>query len=254
MCHLQGLWTKYKSKGLVILGFDEADDKQIALEMLRQNGATFPNIVDSSDAAEKVCFQQYQGGYGSAVPMSYIIDRDGKIVDAWYGYEEGHSRAMATLKKLGGSLAEAIGRDMDAKFAKSAEEVAIAAHRLFKAIRAADYDHDWIGTKDWEHFPAKDAAYYRTRNQSGWVRWVCKKFKANPITDVQLGRVFSGPDGKPTLHFALRLKDGETLQGDLPFKWDSERKQWIGFTGLDWHLHSNPWADWWNDFNRRNRK
>ena len=44
---------QYKDKGLVVLGFDCADDKQIALEMLRDNGVTFPNIVDSSDAALK---------------------------------------------------------------------------------------------------------------------------------------------------------------------------------------------------------
>jgi peroxiredoxin len=35
----------------------------------------------------------------SAVPMTYVIGRDGKVVDAWYGYEEG--RAQKALKKLG---------------------------------------------------------------------------------------------------------------------------------------------------------
>jgi glutathione peroxidase-family protein len=57
MCHLQELYTKYKSKGLVVLGFDASDDKKIALQLLRENGATFPNILDSSDAAQKVCFE-----------------------------------------------------------------------------------------------------------------------------------------------------------------------------------------------------
>ena len=72
---------------------------------------------------------------------------------------------------------------------------------------------------------------------------------------MKLGKVFPGPDGKPTLHFELRLKNGEILQGDLPFKWDSQRKQWIGWEGLDWHLHrNNPWAGWWNDVNRRDHK
>ena len=78
------------------------------------------------------------------------------------------------------------------------------------------------------------------RNYPGWVRWVCRKFKANPITEVRLGNVFAGPDGAPTVHFELHLKGGEVLQGDLPFHWDSERRQWIGWQGLDWHMHLPP--------------
>ena len=101
MCHLQDLYMQYKDKGLVVLGFDCADDKQIALEMLRDNGVTFPNIIDSSDAAQKVCFQQYQGKWGSAVPMSYVIDREGKVVNAWYGYEAGHPKVKAFLEEMG---------------------------------------------------------------------------------------------------------------------------------------------------------
>jgi hypothetical protein len=72
------------------------------------------------------------------------------------------------------------------------------------------------------------------------VKWVCVKFKANPITDVKLGKVFAGSDGFPTVHFELHLKDGEILQGDLPFHWDKETKQWMGWEGLDWHLPKKP--------------
>jgi len=201
---------------------------------------TFPNILDSSDAAIRVCFQQYQGAYGSAVPMNYIIDRDGKVVDAWYGGGREHPKAIVALQKMGGELGEAIRDEIKAKTAKDAPDVTLAARRLFQAIRAADYDHDWISTKDWEHFPAKDVDYTVDHNYPGWVRWVCRKFKANPITDVRLGSVFAGPDGAPTVHFQLHLKGGEVLQGDLPFHWDSERKQWIGWQGLDWHLHPPP--------------
>jgi len=241
MCHLQELYTKYKAKGLVILGFDASDDKKIAAEMLRENGATFPNILDASEAAQKVCFRDYQHGCSSAVPMSYLIDREGKVVDAWYGGEENHPRAIAALQKAGGKLAETIRQEMNAKAAKAAPEVAAAAQRLFQAIRAADYNHDWTGTGDWKQFPAKDATYYYPeRNQPAWVRWVCAKFKTNPITDVQLGKVFARSDGSPTLHFVLRLKDGEVLKGDLPFVWDSKKKQWIGSEGLDWHLQKKP--------------
>jgi thiol-disulfide isomerase/thioredoxin len=98
MRHLQKLHEKYSGKDLVILGFNCSDDKKIALEFLGENGATFPTVLDSSDAATRVQFSDYKG---SGVPLNYIIDPQGKVVDTWYGYEEGHPRALAALKKAG---------------------------------------------------------------------------------------------------------------------------------------------------------
>jgi peroxiredoxin len=98
MRHLQQLHEKYRGKGLVILGFNSSDDRKIALEFLRENGATFPMILDPSDAASKIGYEDYRG---SGVPLNYIVDSQQKIVDAWYGYEEGHARALAALEKAG---------------------------------------------------------------------------------------------------------------------------------------------------------
>ena len=98
MRHLQELYEKYKDKDMVILGFNCADDKKIALDFMQENSATFPNVLDSSDTAVKVGFSEYKM---SGVPLNYIIDKEGKIVDAWYGYEEGHKRALAALEKAG---------------------------------------------------------------------------------------------------------------------------------------------------------
>ncbi len=98
MRHLQELYEKYKDKDLVILGFNCSDDKQIALDFLRENSATFPNILDSSVTAERTGRNGYRM---SGVPLNYIIDREGKVVDAWYGYEKDHKRAIAALQKLG---------------------------------------------------------------------------------------------------------------------------------------------------------
>jgi hypothetical protein len=69
-----------------------------------------------------------------------------------------------------------------------------------------------------------------------------------------LGNVFANPSGMPTIHFELHLKGGEVLQGGLPFKWDEEGKRWVGWEGLDWHVHSNAWVDWWNKTNGRTQK
>jgi len=98
MCHLQELHQKYKDKDLVILGFNSSDDKQIALEFLKENSATFPNILDPSDVAEMIAFKDYKVG---GVPTNYIIDKEGKIIDGWLGYEKGHKRALTALEKAG---------------------------------------------------------------------------------------------------------------------------------------------------------
>lgn len=103
MCHLQKLHEQYRDKGLVILGFNCSDDKKIALEFLRENKAAFPTILDSSEAATRVGFDGFRM---SGVPLNYILDRQGKVVDTWYGYEEGHKRALAALKKAGLELKE----------------------------------------------------------------------------------------------------------------------------------------------------
>ena len=43
----------------------------------------------------------FDGYKMSGVPLNYIIDREGKMVDAWYGYEKGHKRALTALEKAG---------------------------------------------------------------------------------------------------------------------------------------------------------
>ena len=101
MRHLQTLYEKFKDEELVILGFNCTDDRQIAVDFLRENSATFPNIIDSSDDAIGAGFVHYRM---SGVPLNYIIDRKGKVVDAWYGYERGHRRAITALEKSGVKL------------------------------------------------------------------------------------------------------------------------------------------------------
>ncbi len=98
MCHLQKLHEKYRDKGLMILGFNCSDDKKIAIEFLRENGATFPMVLDSSEAAVQIGFRGYRM---PGVPVNYVIDREGKIAGAVYGYEKGHERMLAALKKAG---------------------------------------------------------------------------------------------------------------------------------------------------------
>lgn len=80
----------------MVLGVNTADDHKIAMDYLKANGVTFPNVLDSSDAAMRAMAQYETLAGMSAVPMTYIIDRNGKIVVAWYGYEaDGAEKAVA---------------------------------------------------------------------------------------------------------------------------------------------------------------
>jgi peroxiredoxin len=77
---------------------NNADDRKIALDYLKENGITFPNALDTSEAAWKVMGQYEMLGM-SAVPMTYVIDREGKVVAAWYGFDK--DAAKKALKQLG---------------------------------------------------------------------------------------------------------------------------------------------------------
>ena len=76
-----------------------ADSRKIAQDYLKENHVTFPIILDVS-AAGRAAMNQYLalpdlGGD----PMTYVIGRDGKIVDGWFGYDPGRTRAA--VEKLG---------------------------------------------------------------------------------------------------------------------------------------------------------
>lgn len=76
-----------------------SDSRKIALDYLKENKATFPTILDVSPAGMKA-MDQYLALPGlGADPMTYVIGRDGKIVDGWFGYDS--DRTKAALEKLG---------------------------------------------------------------------------------------------------------------------------------------------------------
>jgi peroxiredoxin/outer membrane lipoprotein-sorting protein len=98
MPYLQSLYAKYRDRGLVVLGVNVSDDRAITSEFLRERGVTFPNILDTSPAAEEVYSRDY--GVGT-IPLNYLINGDGIVVDGWIGYLEGHARVNSALRTLG---------------------------------------------------------------------------------------------------------------------------------------------------------
>jgi peroxiredoxin len=99
---VEAVYARFRDKGLVVLGVNVADSKDFVTEVLQQNQVTFPNIVDTSEHAWKAMEKFETLGGTSAVPMTYIIDREGKVMDAWYGDNKG--KREAAIKRL--NLAE----------------------------------------------------------------------------------------------------------------------------------------------------
>jgi len=61
----------------------------MARRFMRENALTFPNILDSSQDAEKVMLRGYKNKT-KTMPLHTIIDAQGDVMDAWCGYVEGH--------------------------------------------------------------------------------------------------------------------------------------------------------------------
>ena len=100
MRFLQALHDEYGDKGLVILGLNCLDDRRIARAFLRAYEVTLPNVLDPSEIADRLV----KGDYGNRtldVPANFIIDREGKIVDAWYGGQSVQQRGLDALEKAG---------------------------------------------------------------------------------------------------------------------------------------------------------
>jgi peroxiredoxin len=98
MPYLQSLYAKYRDQGLVVLGVNVSDDRAITREFLRERGLTFPNILDASPRADEVYSRDYRVG---TIPLNYLINGDGIVVDGWIGYLEGNARVNSALRTLG---------------------------------------------------------------------------------------------------------------------------------------------------------
>ncbi len=102
--HLEDIHQKYKDTGLVIISINSSDDYDMTLNFLKDNNITYPNVVDASSNVQDLHHRVYEVSSGrSAVPMNYIIGRDGKIVEAWYGFHEDDEEesVLNKLKPLG---------------------------------------------------------------------------------------------------------------------------------------------------------
>jgi peroxiredoxin len=101
MVALEALHRELGDRGLAVVGFNCMDELERARAYLADAGVTYRNVVDSSDRAWHVYVNEYTvdervGG----VPLNFIIDRDGMIVESWFGYLPDDHRGEETVRRL----------------------------------------------------------------------------------------------------------------------------------------------------------
>jgi cytochrome c biogenesis protein CcmG/thiol:disulfide interchange protein DsbE len=69
---LESLWTRYRAKGVVVLGVNTQDITGDAKAFIKRYGLTFPSVRDGSDDT--------QHKFGTAqLPETFVIDPDGRM-------------------------------------------------------------------------------------------------------------------------------------------------------------------------------
>jgi len=73
MPSMETLYRRFNAQGLEILAIDIGEDASMVRQFIRDSGYTFPIMFDSANRVSSI--------YGiEAIPTTYIIDREGKII------------------------------------------------------------------------------------------------------------------------------------------------------------------------------
>ena len=78
MPFLEKAWDEYRDKGVIFLGINELDEEKNAKDFLNLFGVSYTNLEDSSG--------EVANAYSvAALPVTFFIDKEGKIVRMNYG-------------------------------------------------------------------------------------------------------------------------------------------------------------------------
>jgi len=100
MPHLVELAGKHGSKGfrLVTVSADEAEDKDAALNLLREHGVPGPAFIKSV-ADDDAFINAIHENWSGALPALFLYDREGKLAEMWVG-ETSTAVIQAAIEKL----------------------------------------------------------------------------------------------------------------------------------------------------------
>ncbi len=75
---LERVWREYKGRGVVFVGVDYKDVESKAMAFIEEFGLTYPNGPDP--------YNKISGAYRiTGVPETFLIARDGRLVEWWMG-------------------------------------------------------------------------------------------------------------------------------------------------------------------------
>lgn len=96
MPFFENTWKDYRDKGVIFIGIDVMDDKSMAEKFIEAFDITYTILHDPSG--------EVSNSYGViALPATFFIDKEGKIVKKNYGPflgEEGEKTFMKYLKEI----------------------------------------------------------------------------------------------------------------------------------------------------------
>lgn len=78
MPELVEAYEQYKDQGLVVIGVNEQESEDKALQFMDEFGITFPVVLDSRGDLASLFTAR-------GLPTTYFIDRDGNIAEQWQG-------------------------------------------------------------------------------------------------------------------------------------------------------------------------
>lgn len=92
---LEEVWRRNRDRGVVVVGLDAKDFRADARRFAKRFGLTFPIVYDGPGDS--------LGGYGvTGFPETFVIDRDGKVVQAFAGAvnaKEDRARLRAAVEQ-----------------------------------------------------------------------------------------------------------------------------------------------------------
>ena len=92
--YLEQVWQDYRDDGVAFLGVNTYDQPATALSFAKDNGVTYPSVIDVNDGKVKLAFAQVTPI--QATPTTLVIDRSGRVAARVIGQLDSAS-ILATL-------------------------------------------------------------------------------------------------------------------------------------------------------------
>lgn len=74
---LEKVWQEYQDEGVAFLGVNTYDQPATALSFARDNGVTYPSVIDVNDGRVKLAFATVTPI--QATPTTLVLDRSGRV-------------------------------------------------------------------------------------------------------------------------------------------------------------------------------